>query len=179
MRQEDVLRRAPGTQAVAVGDERLVYDGELLTLLTGSSALIWQHVDGVRTVQEIVDELCRRHPDADQVGPDVLTFLAKVAADGLLVTRDGLAGPRYKRPEHVGWVRDGRVCLLVHFESGARRALSASGSRIWELVCEHGALEPVLSALREEYPDAPEGLHDQVLALLEQLVAEDLLVCYA
>jgi len=174
---QDVPHQAPDTDAVDIEGELLVYDGEVLTLLGGTSALIWQQVDGGRTVGEIADALADRFPDSsEQVRTEVLGFLAQLLDKGLLETRPSVVGPRYVRPDHVGWVRDGDTCLLIDLDTGTRRALTSSGSRIWELALEQGRLEPVLAALRSEYPDAPESLPDEVVGLLDELVEAGLLL---
>lgn len=177
MNQVVVPRRGAGIEACDIEGEMLLYDGAVLTLLSGPSAAIWQEVDGVRTAAEIATGVCARFVgDDDQMRPDVFAFLDQLQQQGFIEPSTGPAGTRYRRPEHVGWLRDGETCLLVDLRTGRRRALSPTGSRVWEVICETGAVEPVLTALRLEYPDAPTSLADLVLSLLDELVHEGLLI---
>jgi hypothetical protein len=65
--------------------------------------------------------------------------------------------------------------VILNLDSGIYFGLNASGTRIWQLVEAHGALERVLAALEREF-DAPRPqLEADLLVLVSQLEERGLL----
>ena len=169
------LEIAPGTDALVVEGEVLVFDGSMIHLLSGTGALIWQAVDGRRDRDDVVLHLAERHRDAAGLADDVRGYLDDLLARGLLV--DGLhdrpAG--FAVPDHVAWVVDGDQVVVLDLTSGERRTLSASAARIWTHVTEGLTTAEVADRLADDFPDAPASLSDDTSALVEMLVAQGLL----
>jgi hypothetical protein len=69
----------------------------------------------------------------------------------------------------------GGEVVLLNLESGKYYGLDEVGARMWTLLAQHGALEPVYQALLEEYDVAPERLQHDLLALVDDLVKHGLL----
>jgi hypothetical protein len=165
---------APQVDALDLDGEVLLYDGERLHLLTGSGAMIWHLLDGAADVADVAAGAARIAAMSPQaVEADVRDFLGFLDAAGLIV--GGEPGTAYTRPPHVGFVRDDQHVLLLDTRDGRRRALSPTGSRVFELVCTYGRLPPVLDALRAEYAPTPAELPEQVQTLLEELTVEGFL----
>lgn len=78
-------------------------------------------------------------------------------------------------PEHVLARRVGEETVLLHVGSGSYYSLDAVGTRSWELVCEHGRLEPVHRALVAEYEVGRQRLWRDLRRLVDQLAAAGLL----
>ena len=68
---------------------------------------------------------------------------------------------------------DGDV-LMMSIQTGAYYGLDSVGSRIWELIEKPIEVSTLCSRLVEEYAVEPDVCEEHVLALLEQLAAEDL-----
>jgi hypothetical protein len=78
---------------------------------------------------------------------------------------------------------DGVVCreldgeaVLLNLDSGMYFGLDRIGTRIWQLVEEHGQLDAIVAALGEEYDAGPETLRQDVSDLLSALAARGLIV---
>ena len=176
MSPDTVVRRRVSVDAVELDGEVLLYDGMYLRRLPPTGALIWNLVDGHRPAGEIVATLAagRPGPDEARVTADVLRYLTDLL--GLTVLELAMLDrTTFRRPADVGWVRDDQTILLIDLRDGRRRALTPTGGRIWELVCEDKSAEYVVAALRELYPDAP-SMPADVDALLDALVHEGWLV---
>lgn len=169
------LEIAPGTDALVMDDEVLVFDGSMIHLLSGSGALIWQAVDGRRDRDDVVLHLAARHHDASGLADDVRGYLDDLLARGLLV--DGLhdrpAG--WTVPGHVAWVHDGDQVVVLDLSSGERQTLSASAARIWTHLSDGLPTAEVVDRLGQEFPDAPASLADDTSALVDALVTRGLL----
>lgn len=68
---------------------------------------------------------------------------------------------------------DGQVVLLS-LEGGAYYMLNGSGSRVWELIREHGDLDQVEAAMAAEYAADAELIHREVAQLVDELQARGL-----
>jgi hypothetical protein len=68
---------------------------------------------------------------------------------------------------------DGEAVLL-NLETGQYFGLNAVGTRIWQLLIEHGRTQAVLDALLTEFDAEPAVLQSDLLGLLEQLAAHGL-----
>jgi hypothetical protein len=81
----------------------------------------------------------------------------------------------YAKPDHVAWVLDGPRAIVLHMESGEHIGLSETATEIWVLLMELGDLTAVVDALAARY-DVDRGvLEGDAHALVEQLLAADLL----
>lgn len=82
----------------------------------------------------------------------------------------------YRKPPHVAHARDGDATIVLHMERGEHVALSAHGTKVWELLLDSGDAGTVVERLAAEYADAdPAVIEADVRALLDDLVARDLL----
>lgn len=70
---------------------------------------------------------------------------------------------------------DGEAVIL-NLASGVYFGLDQVGTRIWQLIEQHGGLDKVLEALREEYDAAPDALERDLVVLASQLVDKGLVV---
>ena len=70
---------------------------------------------------------------------------------------------------------DGEAVILNH-ASGVYFGLDEVGTRMWQLIEQHGGLRDVLARLREEYDAAPDVLEHDLVDLASQLVAKGLVV---
>ena len=66
--------------------------------------------------------------------------------------------------------------VILNLETGKYYGLDEIGTRMWTLLAEHGCLEPVYSALLEEYNVREERLQSDLLKLVDDLVAHGLLM---
>lgn len=69
----------------------------------------------------------------------------------------------------------GGEAVLLNLESGKYFGLDEVGTRIWQLITEHGQLEPAYQALLQEYEVEPERLAEDLLKLVDQLLEHGLL----
>lgn len=69
---------------------------------------------------------------------------------------------------------DGEAVLL-HLETGMYYGLDEVGTRMWTLLTQHGQVEPAYQALLEEYDVTEDQLHTDLLNLIEELAAHQLL----
>jgi hypothetical protein len=70
---------------------------------------------------------------------------------------------------------DGEAVLL-NLSSGVYFGLDDVGTRMWQLIGEHGSLRAVLAQLCDEYDAAPEVLERDLVELASRLVARGLVV---
>lgn len=70
-------------------------------------------------------------------------------------------------------LEDGAV--LLNLDSGVYFTLNTTGTRMWELLGQHGTLESVRKALESEFDVDPGRLAEDLDGLVEQLVAKGLL----
>jgi len=69
---------------------------------------------------------------------------------------------------------DGEAVLL-HVDRGVYFGLDPIGTRVWEALVEHGCARPILAPLLEEYDVESDALESDIVALLNQLSANDLI----
>ena len=161
------LRRSTGIDAVELDGDVLLYDGRTLQLLEGVAAYLWRSLDGRVTVPELV-----RTAAADfaaplqQVDQDVRGFLADLEQQGLV---ERSIDERYVPGRAVGWVRDGDAVLLIDLATGHRATLTTTGGSLWEALMSDGRLTEAAERLRDQYPDAPDDLHEVLAVLVGQL----------
>ena len=83
--------------------------------------------------------------------------------------------PRLRVPDEVVARDLAGEALLVHLGTGTYFGLDATGTRIWQLLAEHGAREKVVALMLEEF-DVPEAqLRRDLDALVTQLLEKGLL----
>jgi hypothetical protein len=65
--------------------------------------------------------------------------------------------------------------VILSTESGKYYGLDEVGTRMWNLLSQHGQVEPVYQALLAEYDVAEDRLQQDLLDLVDKLAAEGLL----
>lgn len=65
--------------------------------------------------------------------------------------------------------------VILSTESGRYYGLDEVGTRMWNLLSQHGQIEPVYQALLAEYDVAEDRLQQDLLDLVDKLAAEGLL----
>ena len=78
-------------------------------------------------------------------------------------------------PEEVLFREVGGEAVILHQETGKYYGLDEVGARMWLLLAEHGQLSPVYQTLLDEYEVTPEQLWHDLVALVDDLAAHDLL----
>jgi hypothetical protein len=73
---------------------------------------------------------------------------------------------------------DGEAVLL-HLASGMYFGLDGTGTRMWQLIEQHGRLTAVLAALCEEFDAPREAIERDLLSLASELSEKGLLVAGA
>lgn len=68
----------------------------------------------------------------------------------------------------------GEEVAILNLKNGVYYGLDAVGARIWNLIQEPKAVNEILDVLLDEYEVEPEHCERDLLALLEKLVAENL-----
>jgi hypothetical protein len=79
-------------------------------------------------------------------------------------------------PANVYTQEIGEETILLDTEGGRYFSLDPVGTRMWQLIREHGALRPAYDALLTEYDVTPERLEIDLLALAEKMVEKGLAV---
>ena len=59
--------------------------------------------------------------------------------------------------------------VLLNLDTGIYFGLNTTGTRIWNLIAQHGTLQKVLDAMAEEYDASPHSLENDILQLVSQL----------
>lgn len=77
-------------------------------------------------------------------------------------------------PEEVYTQEIGEETILLDTEGGRYFSLDPVGTRMWQLLRQHGALRPAYETLLTEYDVTPERLEADLLALTEKMVAKGL-----
>jgi hypothetical protein len=82
----------------------------------------------------------------------------------------------FRVPEDVVFeVLDGEAVLL-NLKTGVYFTLNETGTRVWQLLREHGEPEAIRAAMRDEFDISPEALKADVARVIEDLVAKGLVV---
>lgn len=82
---------------------------------------------------------------------------------------------RINVPEDVLFRNLDGEAIILNTETGKYYGLDEVGTRMWDLLAEHGQVEPAYRALLDEY-DVTEGqLQQDLLDLVDKLVSEGLL----
>jgi hypothetical protein len=65
--------------------------------------------------------------------------------------------------------------VILHLKAGVYYGLDSVGARIWALIQEPKTVEQIKDAILREYDVEPDRCERDVLALLQELAAEDLI----
>ena len=66
--------------------------------------------------------------------------------------------------------------VLLHLGTERYFSLDEVGTRMWQLLAEHGDIEIVVAEMEKEYEASADLLRTDVTALVEKLVAAELMV---
>jgi len=77
-------------------------------------------------------------------------------------------------PEEVYTQEIGEETILLDTQGGRYFSLDPVGSRMWQLIRQHGALRPAYETLLSEYDVTPERLEADLLALTEKMIEKGL-----
>jgi len=83
--------------------------------------------------------------------------------------------PKIKFPEDILFHEVGGEAVILNLESGKYYGLDELGTRMWALLSEYGAIEPVVNALLAEYEVEEEQLRSDLLKLINDLSSHGLL----
>ncbi len=81
---------------------------------------------------------------------------------------------RIRIPEAVYTQEVGEETILLDTQGGRYFSLDPVGTRMWQLIREHGLLRPVFEILLTEYDVAPEQLEADLLALVAKMIDKGL-----
>ena len=70
----------------------------------------------------------------------------------------------------------GEELVILHLESGTYFGLDPVGARIWELIGEDKTLAEIYEVLLKEYDVPREDIERDTINLLEDLLAQDLII---
>ena len=82
----------------------------------------------------------------------------------------------FRVPSHVVAREVGDETVILDLEKGAYLSLDPVGARVWSLVSDGETVRSVCAAMLEEYEVAPDVLERDVLNLVRDLAAHDLIV---
>lgn len=82
---------------------------------------------------------------------------------------------RINTPHVISETIDDEV-IILNFESGCYYSLNSSGMAVWAYLQEGRSEGEILVKLRQRFPDADEGVANDLSEILKQLVAELLIV---
>ena len=81
---------------------------------------------------------------------------------------------RIQIPEDIYTQEIDDETILLDIQSGKYFGLDPVGTRMWQLLRQHGALRPVYEIVLSEYEVAPERLETDLLALTETMIEKGL-----
>ena len=79
-----------------------------------------------------------------------------------------------KIAREVVFQKVGEEIVLLNLETGFYYGLNPVGSRVWELLAEEGSLRAVFEKLEKEYEVAPEDFQQDIVRLVQELMAKGL-----
>jgi hypothetical protein len=79
-------------------------------------------------------------------------------------------------PEYVSWHDVGTDLVIFNQQDNTYHALSSTGSEIWRAIGREGPIDPIVSQLRQRYPDAADTIDTDVRAFLADAVRLGLIV---
>jgi hypothetical protein len=77
------------------------------------------------------------------------------------------------------WCEMGGEAVILNLDSGVYYGLNTIGARVWKMIQEPKAVSELLSSLLETYDVAPERCATDLLSLLQDLAANELIVIEA
>ena len=77
-------------------------------------------------------------------------------------------------PEDVYTQEIGEETILLDTEGGRYFGLDPVGTRMWQLMRQHGSLRPVYETILAEYNVTPERLETDLIALTEKMIDKGL-----
>lgn len=77
-------------------------------------------------------------------------------------------------PETIYTQEVGEETILLDTRGGLYFSLDPVGTRMWQLIREHGSLRAVHETMLSEYDVTPERLETDLLALAEKMIAKGL-----
>ena len=80
----------------------------------------------------------------------------------------------FRIPERILFRRVDTEMAVVNTDTGTYFGLDEVGTRVWELIAEHGSLQAVADRMREEFDVDPQRLEADLLQLVDQLLADGL-----
>jgi hypothetical protein len=82
----------------------------------------------------------------------------------------------YRKPDHVGYVVEGGVAILMHLVTGAPVSLNEQGTATWLLLLETGTIDQTVLRLLSRFPSAdPTIVERDIRSLVAELLAAELL----
>jgi hypothetical protein len=82
---------------------------------------------------------------------------------------------RMNNPSVIGEVLDGEA-IIVNLDSGAYYSLTGVGASVWTAALAEATVEQISARVSAEYTGAAAEIAEGVTALIEELIAEGLLV---
>ena len=82
----------------------------------------------------------------------------------------------FRVPSHVIAREVGEETVILDLEKGVYLSLDSTGARIWNLMSDGETVRGICAAMLEEYEVASEVLERDVLNLLSELAAKDLIL---
>jgi len=79
-------------------------------------------------------------------------------------------------PEAIYFQEIEDEAILLDAEGGYYFGLDPVGTRMWQLIQEHKALQPVFDTILDEYEVAPEQLEADLIELVNKLIEKGLVV---
>ncbi len=77
---------------------------------------------------------------------------------------------RYRIPDTTLTQRIGEELVLLNLNDGTYHGLDPVGTRMFELLHEHGAAEPVVAAMLDEFDTSEAVLNDDLRSLVRALM---------
>ena len=168
-------RLASGVDWIDIDGQVLLLDQEQLYLLDLSASQIWTSIDGCRSAAQIGRALKVRYPEALLLEADVTAFVEDLVERGLATIVARPTGDGLRIPDHVGWTQDGATVIIADLRTGAREALSDSGTQVWLGVVDGMGRQALLARLNSRYSSTPLDVGDTVDALLDSLLHQGFL----
>ena len=82
---------------------------------------------------------------------------------------------RFRIPDDVVFREVAEESMILHLGSGIYFGLDEVGTRAWQLLAEHGSVDAVCAAMTEEFDASPATIRADVMALIDDLLAKNLL----
>ncbi len=97
------------------------------------------------------------------------SFLGVLVSRGLILSARASLPGRLQIPPHVAWTESEGLVVVTNLHHGERFTLSDTASRIWTLVAAGISRQEAITAVAEEFPDAPASFATEIASLLDSL----------